>query len=85
VRLDSHPRYVHVDEKPVTRAELQREIHYGKSKVFVFISEGMPVAERTTAGNLFLVSECVAWLRANGYWRSSIAGGYATPIGGPNV
>jgi hypothetical protein len=68
--IATHDRYAHQRELPIARAELAKKLvpnaTLSKTTIYKLISAGMPVLERDPAGNRFLLSQCRAWLAANG-------------------
>jgi hypothetical protein len=69
VAISSHPRYAPVEE-PLTRAELQAELHRGKATIFAWTNEGMPVHLHAPGGNLYILSDVLAWLEREKGWSN---------------
>lgn len=87
VAINTHPRFKRETRNLISRRQLEHEIGYGKTMVFRFIGEDMPVAETTSTGHRFDLAECRAWLEEKGYARAGTLGrGYAnTPEGATNA
>lgn len=63
--LSDHPGFRREPQHLVPRRELEQVLGFGRSKIFRFIAEGMPVAETTSAGHRFNEVDCRRWLREN--------------------